>query len=107
MPNRVTPEAIEINSHFLKNMIQPGAKVYTFVRHISRTGRKYVDFYIIYENQLVRITHAVSVITGCTYDDRREAIAAQDIGEVIEHFGWKLFANNDPKSNYRLSLERM
>lgn len=110
MSNRVTAEQ---EAHARKVLVdnynlKAGSRVFTLTRHISRTGEtKYVDVFLIKDNDLHRITMFVARVTGATYDDKHEAIRTQDIGNLIDNLGYTLFSNHNTNPNYHLTYERI
>ncbi len=70
-------EAIET----LKELCKPGSKVYTVLRHVSRSGMmRAIDCYVIQDNEPRRITWSVAKACGMTYNRKHEALSVGGCG---------------------------
>lgn len=77
----------------LRKLIKPGDKIYTNLRHYTRSGNRFFDVYIIRNNEPRRITYTVGEATGLTYNRNHEALAASDKFEIVYHLSRELFAD--------------
>ena len=87
--NAVRQEAID----GLRKLIKPGDKIYTNLRHVTRSYNRFFDVYIIRDNELRRITYSVAQAIGFTYNRNHEAISASDKFEIVYHLSRALFAD--------------
>lgn len=81
----------------LKRWLQPGATVYTTLRHVSKSGmNRWIDFYTYVDNQPIRLTYLVALVCEYKYDIKREALKVQgggmDMGfSVVYNLGCALW----------------
>ena len=87
----------------LRELVKPGAVVYTVLRHVSRSGMsRAIDLYIIDQNHytgkpgLRRITYAVSKALDYKYSDNHDALivggCGMDMGfSVVYNLGGVLY----------------
>lgn len=87
--NAVRQEAIEA----LRKLIKPGDKIYTNLRHRTRSGNMYFDVYVMIDNEPRRITHTVGEAAGFSYNRNHEALAASGQFEIVYHLACALFAD--------------
>ena len=95
-PNKT--EAIET----LRGIVQAGDRVFTILRHVSPSGMtRWLDVYVIKDNQPIRITWSVADAVGHAYDKKREALkiggCGMDMGfAVVYDMGRVLFPEGFP-----------
>lgn len=88
-----TQEAIDE----LREMLKPGDRVYTVLRHRSASGMsRSIDLFIVRENQLARITWLIARALGDTIDQNHGGIKVAGCGmdagfEVVYNLGRVLF----------------
>ena len=81
----------------LRGIISVGDRVYTILRHRSASGMtRWLDLYIIKNNEPRRITWLAAAALGYTYDFKREALkvggCGMDMGfHVVYCLGRRLF----------------
>lgn len=96
---KVTKETHEQAITRLKELLPPGATVYTSVRHVSRSGMsRSISCYAMVDNQPIWIDSLVSKATGLTFDSKREAIkisgCGMDMGfAIVYELGYSLYKN--------------
>lgn len=65
----------------LREILSPGDVVRTKLDHVSRSGMtRWIDLYVIRDNEPVRITRSAADVTGYTYDRRRDALKIEGCG---------------------------
>ena len=85
----------------LKAWIKPGMVIYSVVCGRSRTGlSRTLEFYVVFNREICRITWSVAKILTMPYDDRVEAVRMKGCGidagrDIVERLGSALF--NDPQ----------
>ena len=80
----------------LKEKFTPeGTRVYGDLRHMTNTGTRYYDFYVVTDDKRIqRITGMVAQATGYTYDHKRECIKTQnDIINVVHALAYALYGD--------------
>ena len=81
----------------LKKYLKPGTKVYTVLRHCSRSGMlRVIDLYIWKRNEKLRITWGACKATGSTYNIKHEGMTmggcGMDMGfAAVYHLSSALF----------------
>lgn len=65
----------------LRSILPPETTVYTVLRHVSASGMtRWIDLYIINNDQPRRITYAAATAAGFTYDTTRETLKVRGCG---------------------------
>ena len=87
----------------MRQYINPGDTIYTTYRHTSASGMsRWVDVYrVSADRKIIRITWAVSEVTGYGYDRKHEAIKVGGCGfnaghSVVYDLACRLFS--DPQA---------
>ncbi len=81
----------------LKSWLKPGTTVYSVLRGRSRSGMsRTLEFYVVFNREICRVTWSVAKILALPYDERVEALRVKgcgiDIGrDVVERLGRALF----------------
>lgn len=80
MPTTSTRERDEARAQLLE-ILQPGATVYTIVRHVARSGMmRIIDLYAMVNNEPRRITWQVCKAAGITYSRKHEGARMNGCG---------------------------
>lgn len=81
----------------LKTWLKPGTTVYAVLRGHSRSGlSRTLEFYVVFNREICRITWSVAKILDLTYDERLEALRVKGCGidmgrEIVERLSTALF----------------
>lgn len=92
----------------LKAWLKPGATVYAVLRGHSRSGlSRTLEFYVVFNREICRITWSVGRILDLTYDERLEALRMKGCGldlgrEIVERLGTALFDDSQALRYRRL-----
>ena len=65
----------------LAKLCPKGATIYTLVRHVARSGMsRNIDFYVIAEGELCRITYSLALLTGHRLNKKDYTIVREGCG---------------------------
>ena len=87
---------------YLLEMVKPGTTVYTNLRHVSDSGMtRWLDVYIVEDNQISNITGLVCKAADLTYCNRRHSLkiggCGMDMGwQVVYNLGCSLWPSGTP-----------
>lgn len=79
--------------------IQSGQKIYTTLRHMSKSGMMRVyDVYIVHGGEIERITFSVARVIGYTYNHKHDGIQVGGTGfdggdAIVSDLSYALFGN--------------
>lgn len=92
----------------LKQWIKPGMTIYAVLRGRSHSGlSRTFELYVVFKQEICRITWSVARILALPYDERVEALRIKGCGidagrEVVERLGQALFDNTQALHYRRL-----
>lgn len=79
MTNRETAKQGAITR--LRDMLQPGDRVYTILKHVSRSGmQRSIDVYLLRDPYPIWISRAVALATDSRFDDQRNCAKVDGCG---------------------------
>lgn len=65
----------------LREMLKPGDVIFTRLNHVSASGMtRWLDLFVIRENEPLRLTWSAAAATDHTYCDRRESLKIEGCG---------------------------
>lgn len=65
----------------LREMLQPGDVIWTRLNHVSASGMtRWLDLFVIRENEPLRLTWSAAAATDHTYCERRESLKIEGCG---------------------------
>lgn len=82
--------------------IVPGDTIWTKLDHVSSSGMtRWIDLYVIRDNEPLRITYSAAVVAGYPYDNKREALkiggCGMDMGfAAVYSLARRLFPDGHP-----------
>jgi hypothetical protein len=60
---------------YIKTLVKPNDTVFTVLRHVSASGmNRWIDFYVMQDNEPMRLTYQVALALGEKYDTKRNAL---------------------------------
>lgn len=69
---------------FLRRFLRKGTTVYTVLRHVNASGtRRFIDLYVMKQNEPIRLTWSASVLLEWTYSRRCEALRVNGCGTDV------------------------
>lgn len=69
---------------FLRKFLRKGTTIYTVLRHVSSSGTcRFIDLYVMKQNEPIRLTWSASVILEWTYSPHREALRVKGCGTDV------------------------
>ena len=89
--------------------LTPGKAIYVNVNHVTENGTRYLDIYTVMDGgtaheRITRITFTVALVTGFTYNRRREAIRTQNAAlDVVAVLGRRLYGDARAFGAFRLA----
>lgn len=79
----LTPEQAKA-LEFLRRFLRKGTTIYTVLRHVSTSGTsRYIDLYVVKQNEPIRLTWSASVMLGWTYSRHLEALRVSGCGTDV------------------------
>lgn len=103
----------ETDNHreILRGLLAPGDTVHTVLRHVSASGMtRWLDLYVIRDNELRRITWNVCKTVGMPYSTRYEALKVEGCGmdmgfHVVYELSHELYADTPEAETWRAEHE--
>ena len=106
---RYSKEEIEKATQELRAILKPGNKVYTILRHVSKSGMsRSISMFVVKKGERLDITYWASRVLEDRIDQKNDGIvitgAGMDMGfSLVYSLGWRLFPKGfkDPKGYWR------
>ena len=106
---RYSKEEIEKATQELRAILKPGNKVYTILRHVSKSGMsRSISMFVVKKGERLDITYWASRVLEDRIDQKNDGIvitgAGMDMGfSLVYSLGWRLFPKGfkAPKGHWR------